>query len=106
MENDYKNNFNITTVCTFASPRVGNAEFVRRFNQLPLNSWRIVNRPDIVTLLPPHVFGFCHVDTEQLLSSTGKVRSSVLCWHVLATYLSLLDPAQLPDPGCRLTAPA
>ena len=93
-------------LCTFASPLVGDAAFAAAFNALALTSWRIVNRPDIVTLLPPHVFGFCHVDTEQLLSSIGKVRSSVLCWHVLATYLSLLDPAQLPDPGCRLTGQA
>ena len=71
-----------------------------------MTSWRIVNRPDIVTLLPPHVFGFCHMDTEQLLSSIGKVRSSVLCWHVLATYLSLLtgtsvDESALPRSTTR-----
>lgn len=36
MENREKNKFDISTVCTFASPRVGNAEFVNQFNQLPL----------------------------------------------------------------------
>jgi hypothetical protein len=28
MENKEKNKFDLSTVCTFASPRVGNAEFV------------------------------------------------------------------------------
>ena len=34
MENDSKRKFDITTLCTFASPRVGKMEFVHLFNQL------------------------------------------------------------------------
>jgi hypothetical protein len=38
MENDAKRKFDITSLCTFASPRVGNMEFVHLFNQLPIDS--------------------------------------------------------------------
>ena len=92
-------------LCTFASPLVGDSTFVSVFNALGLTSWRIVNRPDIVTLLPPQSFGFNHVDTEQLYISIGKVRSSVPCWHALSTYLSLIDPALRPSRECQLATP-
>jgi predicted lipase len=55
MENKEKNKFDLSTVCTFASPRVGNAEFVNQFNQLPPTSWRIVNTQHIVPKIPLHV---------------------------------------------------
>jgi hypothetical protein len=38
MENSAKGKFDIGTLCTFASPRVGNMDFVRLFNQLPIDS--------------------------------------------------------------------
>src|SRR5207249_3723710 len=40
MKNKGKNRFDITTDCTFASPRVGETEFAEQFNQLALTSWR------------------------------------------------------------------
>src|SRR5207249_7110883 len=42
MKNKGKNKFDITTACTFVSPRVGETEFAEQFNQLALTSWRIV----------------------------------------------------------------
>src|SRR5215472_12104446 len=48
MENKEKKKFNITTICTFASPRVGDADFAEQFNALPVDSWRIVNCQDLV----------------------------------------------------------
>ena len=106
MENACTNKITNPAICTFASPRVGDADFVSAFNALGLTSWRIVNQPDIVPNLPPKSFGFAEVDTVQQYSSFGKVRSSVTCWHSLATYLSLIDPTLQLDSACCLPAPA
>jgi putative chitinase len=93
-------------VCTFASPRVGDSTFAAAFNGLALTSWRIANAPDLVPNFPPELLGFKHVDALQAVSSTGKVKSTIACWHSLATYLSLIDPAWQPDAACQLVAPA
>jgi hypothetical protein len=106
MENACTKKITNPAICTFASPRVGDADFVSAFNALGLTSWRIVNQPDLVPHLPPESFGFAHVNTLQQYSSTGKVQSSVTCWHSLATYLSLIDPTLQPDKGCWLPSPA
>jgi hypothetical protein len=90
-------------LCTFASPLVGDATFASVFNGLALTSWRIVNTPDLVPKVPPS--GFTHIDAPQVYSSTGKVQSSVGCWHALSTYLSLIDPTLQPDPGCQPSPP-
>jgi kumamolisin len=104
MENARTNNIANPAICTFASPTVGDGEFVSAFNALGLTSWRIVNQPDIVPKLPPEILGFSHVDTLQQYSSIGRVTSSVACWHSLATYLSLLNKALQPDAACQLSA--
>lgn len=106
MENARTDKLTNPAICTFASPRVGDADFVSAFNALALTSWRIANQPDLVPALPPQSFGFAHVDTVQQYSSTGTVRSSVKCWHSLATYLSLVDPTLQPDNACSLPSPA
>jgi lipase (class 3) len=104
LENAHTNKIKNPALCTFASPAVGDSTFVAAFNGLALTSWRVVNAPDLVPKLPPELFGFRHVDTVQQYSSTGKVTPSLLCWHSLATYLSLIDSALQPDPWCRLGA--
>ncbi len=100
MENAAKKVINNPTVCTFASPRVGNSAFVQAFNALQLASWRIVNAADLVPNLPPDIFGYAHVDTQCLFDSTGKVRSTISCAHSLDTYLCLLDPSRKPTTDC------
>ena len=89
-------------ICTFASPRVGNSTFVGAFNGLGLQSWRFANTSDIVPLLPPQFLGFEHVNTLISLSSAGKVKPNVGCWHALETYFSLIDPELEPSPECQL----
>jgi hypothetical protein len=44
-------------------------------------------------------------DTLGQYTSIGKVRSSVECWHSLATYLSLIDLTLQPDTACALLSP-
>jgi len=106
MENARTDQLANPLLCTFASPYVGDSTFAAAFNSLGLTSWRIVNAPDIVPKLPPALLGFTHVDALQLFDSTGKAKSSVGCWHALATYLSLVDPTLQPGADCRLTASA
>ena len=103
MENKEKNKFNITTICTFASPRVGDADFAEQFDALPLDSWRIVNCLDLVPKLPLHLplFGYQHVATAYAFSSEGIVKRSLPCWHSMFTYLHWLDPKMDVEPGCK-----
>jgi hypothetical protein len=105
VENKDKNKFDVTTTCTFASPRVGNMQFARMFNQFPINSWRIFNSQDIVPRVPfhiPMIADYEHVNTPYEFSSSGKVKWNPLCWHSMSTYLNWLDEA-LPG-GRRLQA--
>ncbi len=94
MENDDKRKFDLKTLCTFASPRVGNLEFVHTFNKLPIDSWRIVNKHDVVPKLPPHVpivLDYDHVNDEYMFDSAVFAKNSLLCWHTMETYLHWLD---------------
>jgi len=105
MENKEKNKFDIGTICTFASPRVGNTEFARIFNLLPITSWRIVNQQDIVPKIPLHVpmlFDYEHVDTLYDFSSAGGVKWNPVCWHSMSTYLHWLDPTIHVDDHCKV----
>jgi hypothetical protein len=95
MENSAKGKFDISTFCTFASPRVGTGLFVQRFNQLPIDSWRIVNQRDVVPKLPPHVpvvLDYGHVEIAYPFNSSEFARNNLLCWHTMETYLHWLDP--------------
>jgi predicted lipase len=104
MENDARRTFEVGTLCTFASPRVGNLEFARRFDQLPITSWRIVNSLDVVPKLPPHipmVLEYDHVDTEYSFRSSDFAKNSLLCWHAMETYLHWLDQNFALLPECK-----
>lgn len=105
MENKEKNKFNITTICTFASPRVGDAAFAEQFNALSLDSWSIVNCQDIVPKLPLHrpLFGYQHVATGYAFSSEGVVKRGFrpACWHSMSTYLDWLYPKIDVEPECK-----
>lgn len=109
MENDAKRKFDISSLCTFASPRVGNMEFVHLFNQLPMDSWRICNARDVVPKLPPHipiVLDYGHVDGEYAFDSSAFAKNGVPCWHSLETYLHWLDPQSPLLPECSLAGGA
>ena len=103
MENSTKQKFDVATLCTFASPRVGNKEFARLFGLLPIDSWRIVNTLDLVPKLPPHIpvlLDYDHVDTAYPFSSAGFAKNSLACWHAMETYLHWLDLTCGPQQGC------
>jgi hypothetical protein len=103
MENASKGKFDISMLCTFASPRTGNTEFVHTFNQLPIDSWRIVNTRDVVPKLPfsiPIVLDYGQVDVAYPFDSSAFAKNGVLCWHVLETYLHSLDDTYPLQPEC------
>jgi len=103
MENAEKGMFDIATLCTFESPRVGNLEFAHTFNKLPIDSWRIFNKKDIVPKLPPHVpilLDYQHVNDPYEFDSTGFAKNNLLCWHILETDLHWLDPTFPLRPVC------
>ena len=105
MENASKHKFDITNLCTFASPRVGNKEFARLFDQLPIDSWRIVNTLDLVPKLPPHIpilLDYDHVDTAYPFSSGDFAKHSLVCWHAMETYLHWLDGSSPVGAECKL----
>ena len=103
MENKERGKFDVTTQCTFASPRVGDAEFARRFDELPITSWHIVNTCDVVPKLPLWLpfFNYHHVNTAYKFSSSGTVKFSAACWHSMGTYLHWLDQNLPVDDGCK-----
>lgn len=103
LDNAQSGGLAIASIYTFASPRVGDADFARAFDALGLTSWRIVNYLDLVPRVP---LGFTHVAALQQYDSGLGVWPSPVCWHSLATYLSLIDPRLKPDPDCRWTLAA
>jgi triacylglycerol lipase len=84
---------------TFASPLVGDKKFAGEFDESVEDSWRIVNAPDIVPMLPPMFVGFAHVATLYPLNSYHLTKHTLPCWHALETYLYLLDPQGHPLQG-------
>lgn len=93
LEGSVKKLFNIQLISTLASPKVGNAKFVKTFNAQPFSSWRIVNLPDKVPQLPPSLLGidFEAVDTEYSFDSSSFAKQNEGCYHSIDTYLHGLD---------------
>ena len=51
-------------VYSFGSPRVGNAPFAAYFSKLLVHNYRVTHYKDLFVHLPPHDFGYTHVNTE------------------------------------------
>ncbi|CEK14378.1 predicted lipase [Chthonomonas calidirosea] len=103
-----------TVVYTFATPYVGNSQFAKTYDAKVPNTFRIVNRLDIVTHLPPRAaFNYSLIGQPYVLTPKD-VRVDISCQHHLTTYLHLLSlqvasptgNAIIPlDPACRLRSP-
>jgi hypothetical protein len=104
--------FRNPTVYTYASPRTGDPAFVSTYDQVVPDTFRIANRIDLVPKppLPPayaHVLGLFDLNPVRLLPLPPKilVRPTLLCEHVLDSYLHLLSIVsggpEIPlDPNC------
>lgn len=89
----------VPRIYTFASPLVGDADFVAAFEQRGVESWRIANVLDVVTHVP--VIGFKHVDKLVSLNSGLWVNRTATCLHSMMTYLHLIHPAFPLEKGCE-----
>ncbi len=98
--------FTDPAVYTFGSPRTGDSLFASTYDQRVANSYRVTNRLDVITALPPTFVGYEHVLTPQELNPVRLVKCTLICEHSLATYLHLLSleaggtPIPL-DPACQ-----
>jgi triacylglycerol lipase len=83
-------------IYTYGSPRVGDPAFVKAFSGQIEQCYRVNNRFDVVTLLPPHVYKlpkkettyhYVHVRESKGLSFHN---GSVLSNHVISSYFAEL----------------
>lgn len=66
----------IDLVCTFGSPRVGDAEFAARFNKrFKSHSLRFVNNNDAVARVPWKCMGYDHVWHQHYFDAAGRLHS-------------------------------
>ena len=92
--------FKTPTVFTYASPRTGDPTFAGKYNQVVPNTFRIVNRTDLVPRLPfpplyEHVDAVFELNPVQFVPFPPRllVKLTVPCAHALNTYLFLLTIA-------------
>jgi triacylglycerol lipase len=101
VENVAKGLLKTPLVYLFASPRVGDATFVNTYNTMTgVTTWRIANKNDLVTLVPPEDWGFRDVNTLVPVDDTGKVKDTPTCHHAMTTYMFLLNPAVFNPGDC------
>ena len=72
----------INGLYTFGQPRVGNKEFSSNFNsKLKKKCYRCVNNNDVVTRVPPRIFGYSHVGRLMYFDVDGVLhRDNSLSW--------------------------
>jgi triacylglycerol lipase len=69
-------NLDINGLYTFGQPRVGDHEFARNFNEkFKKKSFRLVNNNDVVTRVPPQLFGYSHIGSLKYFDTDGKLHS-------------------------------
>ncbi len=87
-------------VWTFGSPRPGDASFMRLFNEVVGESWRIVHLRDLVPGVPKG-FGYQHVDVFHHIDDMGReVPSPRTFWKHLLQFLGILK-ADLDGEGIK-----
>jgi triacylglycerol lipase len=65
---------NTRGVCTFGCPRAGDPAFASAFNaHLAGKTFRYVNHHDVVTHVPPPIFGYEHVDVARFIATDGTI---------------------------------
>lgn len=86
---------------TFASPRTGDHIFANSYNALVPASYRVSNRQDLVTKLPPILpLPYEHVNTLYALNPPpNAINPTIPCMHYLSTYLWLMGKLAGVDAG-------
>lgn len=66
----------VSGLYTFGQPRIGDNDFAKVFNKkLKKRSFRFVNNNDVVTRVPPQVFGYSHIGKLMYFDAKGKLQS-------------------------------
>lgn len=78
---------------TFASPRTGDHVFADEYKKSDITSFRVANRLDLVTMLPPILpLPYDHVEGRyELKPELKKLNLTIPCMHHLADYLWLME---------------
>ncbi|XP_074322311.1 uncharacterized protein LOC141659372 isoform X1 [Apium graveolens] len=63
------------TMYNFGSPRVGNRNFADVYNQKVKDSWRVINRRDIIPTIP-RLMGYCHV-AQPIYLAAGYMKNAL-----------------------------
>jgi triacylglycerol lipase len=72
----------IQGVCTYGSPRVGNPDFAKSYQQqLGPQTYRLVNNEDLVTRVPPRAVGYEHVGEMVYIDETGRLQRDIGFWY-------------------------
>jgi triacylglycerol lipase len=79
-------------VYTFASPMVGDREFVKTYRSYVQSSCNIINKPDIIPRLPGSFLGYEYTPDVFEINSLcfHEVKQSLRSFHSIDTYLSTL----------------
>lgn len=69
-------------VYSFGQPRIANHAFAKRYNDALQNiTYRLVNNNDVVTRVPPQVWGYSHLGTLYYFDADGQLHNgSDLTW--------------------------
>ena len=82
----------VPSIYTFASPKVGNSDFVNLFNKTISNSYRIVNDNDLIPEVPLKLLNYRHVDSNFVLTSKqNNTKDNVVANHHITTYIELIS---------------
>lgn len=68
-----QNGYNVDSLYTYGSPRVGNKDFANKFEGLKIPHFRFVNQCDIIPTIPD--FGFDHTG-KSIYMDNGKILNS------------------------------
>jgi len=67
---------------SFGSPRVGDRDFARHFNaDFGDKAFRVVNKNDIVTRLPPRALSYSHVGQLCFFDGLGRLHRDSTVWY-------------------------
>lgn len=107
--------FNKPIVYTYASPRTGNADFVKKYSQMVSTTYRFVDNVDLVPKLPlpdvpglpyQHVCAEIKMDSLSLIPPRVRLQPNPVCWHILSSYVYLMSLSAggavlPPDDDCK-----
>ena len=86
--------FKDVALYTYASPRTGDDRFVEVFNQYVPKTFRVANRMDLITEVPPAIASLAapyrHVESTSTLVPDQSIGHHIMCQHHLSTYVYLM----------------